>query len=222
MNIIVKDYIRKWKNIFHLWQFTENNIIYAYLCMPFNLAVMLSALDRDMSYLFFAIPAIIVALSIVLHPLELNKMYYLCPLDNAERVKYIKKNYYFRVIVHMVIYLTGMILLFIFNNNASMAAVPVIGFIINSLFLSSCIPAQKEWTKRYITMFFEMPASIILSVIQMSLLTGNYEKENETVINIVHICVLLFIQVPLFTAFVKGLNKSFTELADYERRIRVK
>ena len=157
---VIRDYFRayRWNNIKRTWKISQSTG-YIVMGIMFLSIVMMTDTYETMidgvmvrkpdfnvfmgqtdTVLFFAyiVPVIFIWLSIMVHPVRLPKMMYLCPMDRKERTEYVYNSFRFRIIFSMMIALVGigeLILFFGFDGIAISA------LFINDLIFCMLIPS---------------------------------------------------------------------------------
>lgn len=127
----------------------KNSQVTAYiLCAPLLYAgfvgiVSHNSVQEIINGLFFILPTILVAVSILLHPIQPEIMFYLCPSEKEKRRSFLKKCYYFRMLLHMSILCAGHGILLFFAPNIPLKILPFL--FVSDLCLSS-VPALPENT----------------------------------------------------------------------------
>lgn len=92
------------------------NCMYAAFVMMFSMSASIAGENFQLTDALLSIgmflPICIVMVSVMEHPIRLRKMRYLCPQTEGERARSVRLTYYFRVGIHMIIFLMGLLLLF--------------------------------------------------------------------------------------------------------------
>ena len=103
---VVKDYFQDCnlksakENSFHLFYFV------LLFCMQIGVVIGCGDSERLKSagiMCLVFLPMLCSDFAMVLHPVQLHKMMYLCPLSREERKAYVKNTYIFRVVIHVVL-----------------------------------------------------------------------------------------------------------------------
>lgn len=151
-----------------------------------------------------------------MHSVKPEKMMYLCPMDIHQRRAYIYSSYYFRIILHMVILVIGIVILFPFSYCDGISIAEIF---LNGLIISGFIPSGKN-TKAEVEIA-EVQKGIlvgiaqIVNVIQTGIIMDN---KPDIVPKIVLFGVLLLVQLPLSIQYYKWVREELRAAVNYEKK----
>ena len=157
---MVRNYLKafRWSELQKMWK-EQNQIswlivymgmipIYSRLGMGFA-NVSLDKTESLIIYLALVLPVILILISAAIHSIRLSKNMYLCPMTIQDRKNMVYHGYYFRIGLHMMIAIAGLIGYILLGNNDVLL---VLEYLANSFVLSILSPAsnslEKEGTNR--------------------------------------------------------------------------
>lgn len=188
---------------------TENKTIwgcmYAAFISTFSLSVSMMEHDFRITDILMAagmfLPLMFVMMSIMTHPVRLRKMRYLCPQTAEERIKSIRKNFYFRAGIHMMVFLAGLVLIFTagFFNWESL-----LFLLLNDGIMSMMVPVYGTDGKASVQQIFLLVAAFLTDMAQLPIISG---PEPHKMVQIILYAIFFLIELPLFIAFEKFRKK---------------
>lgn len=150
--------------------------------------------------------------SMTVHPIQLSKMMYLCPLNDEERRRYIYGSYLFRIVIHMLICLLGF---WIASDRSQCDLFTVIWVLTNQLMTASLVNGGAHHGSgmpvvgELIFLF-----SLIANVLQIDCMRG--DVSDERILNIGMLIFFCAVQVPLELSYIKYIRKSLQSAVLYE------
>lgn len=214
MKILFEDYVGKWNlnKIYELYK-TDGRTSGFLTLVIMSFTLFLNASTNDYAYILgMCIPMVIVYLSSVLHPVKLDKMYYICPLTIGERKNYIVKSYIFQIIVHMIIFIPGIILIICVSSFRPLAYVVII---LNDFFMSTLVYAGKSNSDKDIICKMILIEAIITSNIA-ELVVLSDKGSSHMIAQLILLCVLVLIIIPLYIVFLRFIRKEIEEAVTYK------
>ncbi len=150
--------------------------------------------------------------SMAVHPVQLSKMMYLCPMNAKERSNYIYGSYFFRIAIQMSI---GFLGLWIAAGSVSWDFFTAVWILTNQLMTASLVNGGAHNGSR-------MPAvgeliflfSLIASILQMDCMRG--DVSDERILNIGMLIFFCVVQVPLECIYINYIRKSLQSAVFYE------
>ena len=151
-----------------------------------------------------------------IHSVKPEKMMYLCPMDIHQRRAYIYSSYYFRIILHMVILVIGIMILFPFSycDGISIAEILINGLIISG-FIPSGRNTRAEMEIVEVQKGILIGVALIVNVIQAGIIMDN---KPDIVPKIVLFGVLLLVQLPLSIQYYKWVREELRAAVNYEEK----
>ena len=156
------------------------------------------------------LPICIVMISVMEHPIRLRKMRYLCPQTEEERARSVRRTYYFRVGIHMIIFLMGLLLLFSvgFFHWASL-----VFLLLNDFMLSTIVPVNGINGKAVFQLVVLLIAIMLTNMAQLVVISG---PEPHRTVQIILYAILFLIELPLFIGFSKYIKKELCAAKNFE------
>lgn len=150
--------------------------------------------------------------SMAVHPIQLSKMMYLCPMNEEDRRKYIYSSYLFRIIIHMSISFLG----FWIAAGSSRWDCFTVAWILTNQLISATLVNGGAQTGSGMPVVGELLFlfALIEAVLQIDCMRG--EDSDKWIFNL---CMLIFfcaVQVPLEWIYMKYIRKSLQSAVLYE------
>ena len=159
------------------------------------------------AFLSVYLPMLLVYFSVELHPVRLSKWMYLCPMDKTERRQYIYKSYFFRIGLHMLLFVMGnCVLFFVFPCHI----VCVMEMLLNSFVLAVMLPSNansRENTYRIVLIVMV----IILDMMQMFYLDQAFLWKQ-----VFFLLGVAFVELPIMYRYSKFIRKHLQGAIMYE------
>ena len=158
------------------------------------------------------VPVCIVWLSICLHPVKREKMFYLCPMDQETRLRRIWQAYLCAGLIHLVILLTGLIILAVLSGFEWRAFLLLF---CNDLLFSFVIRAdEKEDGFGYsLLLLFFVSVNFLTTLCCLSFVTG--AEHSDTLLNLLLIAAMV-VELPMFWKMQKMIRKIIQKAGMYE------
>ncbi|MBR1741638.1 MAG: hypothetical protein IJ733_07155 [Lachnospiraceae bacterium] len=165
----------------------------------------------------FALPVIFVYISIFLHPIRRDKMFYLCPMSKEKRLHTLKKDWYFRSALHLTVLLAAYTLLSILYHPSPV----VLPFLLINSIGFSMIPGGHSFSMGSDTVEALYALGIWLNSILVYLLQIGFisDAPGDLFVKIL-IAVMTVIEIGLYAGYAKYIRKAFLATAEYEGRCR--
>jgi hypothetical protein len=157
------------------------------------------------------LPVSVVYFSILLHPIRLSKMHYLCPMTRQERLDYVKRSYVFRIVVHMIFFLCGLAVLL---SVSYFHVGSVLLLVLNDLMLSMLVPPDEQDENGWVYMIVLTPCYLVLNLSQLVVLS---DAENHWIAQAVSYAVFLLLELPVFLGYRGRIKRQLAAAADYEK-----
>ena len=156
------------------------------------------------------LPIGIVMISVMEHPIRLRKMRYLCPQTEEERARSVRRTYYFRVGIHMIIFLMGLLLLFsvgFFHWES------LVFLLLNDFMLSTIVPVNGVNGKAVFQLVVLLIAIMLTNMAQLVVISG---PEPHRTVQIILYAIFFLIELPLFIGFSKYIKKELCAAKNFE------
>ncbi len=156
------------------------------------------------------LPICIVMISVMEHPIRLRKMRYLCPQTEEERARSVRRTYYFRVGIHMIIFLLGLLLLFsvgFFHWES------LVFLLLNDFMLSTIVPVNGINGKAVFQQVVLLIAIMLTNMAQLVVISG---PEPHRTVQIILYAILFLIELPLFIGFSKYIKEELRAAKNFE------
>jgi hypothetical protein len=160
------------------------------------------------------LPAGAVYFSILLHPVRLSKIYYICPMTQQERLDYVRHSYLLRIVLHMFFFICGLVILIPVSH---FHAASFLLLFLNDLMVSALIPPEAQDETGVVYMVLLMPCYLILNLAQLVVLS---DGESHLLALAVSYAVFFLLEVPMFVGYGKHIRRQLDAAASYERRNR--
>lgn len=218
----ISDYMRayNWERFKEKWEvdfFTSFITFWAFFSSCGDLhATGRLTIHHCIVFLALYLPMYFALFSGQIHSVKPEKMMYLCPMDIHQRRTYIYSSYYFRVILHMVILVMGIMILFPFSycDGVSIAEI-----LLNGLIISGFIPSGKNTRTEMEIVEVQkgilVGVAIISNVIQVGIIM---DHKPDIVPKTVLFVVLLFVQLPLSIRYYKWVKEELRAAVNYEEK----
>ncbi|MGN1203821.1 MAG: hypothetical protein ACI4SA_02085 [Lachnospiraceae bacterium] len=213
----VREYLHGWKwgrleNMFK----QNNSAFFLVVYFPLMLLVAGALCGEDFTVadmvmeLGLTLPFVLVWCSMMLHPVRLSKMYYLCPQTAAEREKMVIHSYCFRFGVHMFLFCIGFVFVF---GAGTFRLESLILLLLNAVLVSSFIPVGVQAAGAYYRQLFLTPVIMITDLAQLALIS---DTQSQPVIQIILYAVFFLIELPLYIGIFKYTRKELQAAAVFE------
>ena len=217
MKDIVKEYFENWTvGRFSKMRLNESStflIVYMWVMYMFNVMILDTQINRRESLmgLVMLTSGTLVYFSMIQHPLQHEKIFYLCPMNHEERKKYIWNTYFFRCAAHIILFTVGTVIMIPFSSFKPLMY-PVI--MLNNVVISMIVPINNKTEKGYCYILFLVPITVLSNMVAIEVLADS--KNSAMWMQIILICVLIFITLPLMVGFSKHIKRKLNEAVDYE------
>ncbi|MDD6857637.1 hypothetical protein ACTNBM_09740 [Lachnospiraceae bacterium HCP1S3_C3] len=218
MKDIVKEYFENWTvGRFSKMRLNESStflIVYMWVMYMFNVMDVLNTqINRREALmgLVMLISGTLVYFSMIQHPLQHEKIFYLCPMNHEERKKYIWNTYFFRCAAHIILFTFGTVIMMPFSSFKPLMY-PVI--LLNNVVISMIVPINNKTEKGYCYILFLVLTTVLSNMAAIEVLADS--KNSDMWMQIILICVLIFITLPLMVGFSKHIKRKLNEAVDYE------
>lgn len=172
------------------------------------------SLSELLQICIFVLPVIFIYISVFLHPIRRDKMFYLCPMDREERLHTLKRDWYFRSALHLTVLLAAYIVLSIIDR-PSPAMLPFL--LINSIGFSM-IPVGYSFSMGLDTAETIYALGIwINSILVFFLQIGFIADVSSDFFDRILIGVMTVIEIALYAGYAKYIRKAFFAAAEYEK-----
>lgn len=219
---MVRQYIRAYTWSRFKEQFVKNSPMLCYLVyfMFFMLDMQTESTARGRIVFFLVfLPMLHIYISGVFHSVCLNKMMYLCPMTSSERRAFVYRYYYFRICVHLVLALVGILLIPLFVRLDVRFALVILA---NDFLVAFALPwknvdgdkwdCTKEAIHKILIIGFAGVCNAFLTKVLMDM-----EYEMVTIFSNVGFVVLLLVQIPLALGYVKYVKAELENAVEYEK-----
>lgn len=188
--------------------------MYAAFIMMFSASGSIAGENFQLTDAFLSIgvflPIAIVMISVMEHPIRLRKMRYLCPQTEEERARSVRLAYYFRVGIHMIIFLMGILLLF---SVGYFHWESLVFLLLNDFMLSTIVPVNGINGKAVFQLVVLLLTIMLTNMAQLVVISG---PEPHRIVQIILYAILFLIELPLFIGFSKYIKKELRAAANFE------
>ena len=158
-------------------------------------------------------PILLVMLSVMTHPVRHGKMFYLCPMTPVERRGIVRREYIFRVIIHMLLMAAGLTAAF---SMAYFNWLSLICVVINDVMICLLIPSENKENSDYIIMAAIVVIGVLINLVQLVIISN---PENYYIVQIIVYIFLVAVEIPLFVKYTRFIRKEL-KTADYYEEMR--
>ena len=190
------------------------NCMYAAFVMMFSMSASIAGENFQLTDALLSIgmflPICIVMVSVMEHPIRLRKMRYLCPQTEGERARSVRLTYYFRVGIHMIIFLMGLLLLFsvgFFHWES------LVFLLLNDFMLSTIVPIYGINGKAAFQLVVLLIAIMLTNMAQLVVISGT---EPHRTVQIILYAIFFLIELPLFIGFSQYIKKELCAARNFE------
>ncbi len=190
------------------------NCMYAAFVMMFSMSASIAGENFQLTDALLSIgmflPICIVMVSVMEHPIRLRKMRYLCPQTEGERARSVRLTYYFRVGIHMIIFLMGLLLLFsvgFFHWES------LVFLLLNDFMLSTIVPIYGINGKAAFQLVVLLIAIMLTNMAQLVVISG---PEPHRTVQIILYAIFFLIELPLFIGFSQYIKKELCAARNFE------
>lgn len=217
---IIQDYFSAYKLRGYNWHGThlEFLIIYftAYFCMISPRSVTTFEWKSIIILAAIFLPMLLTDYSICIHPLKLDKMMYLCPMNPEERKEYIYGSYYFRIGFHMVIVLLGLCIAVPLSYCDIFSSLQILlNHAMTVVLVTSVQKKENERSDLNIIGIFIVITALISNIVEYGIIM---DAEPDIAIKVSLFIVFCLIQIPLEIAYVKHIKKELRNSVFYESK----
>ncbi len=159
----------------------------------------------------FTIAFFSIWISQIKHPLKLSRMYYLCPMNADERGAYIRNAYLFRCIFHSILIVTVCAVLYIGFD----VSIYSLFYILLCGLMYSFLSNVRDNKTDFMRAVFLKPAMYISSYIQFAVPASHFGRD-ELIFIVCSFAFLLLIELPMFIAVIRAVNKDIKNGAKEE------
>ena len=246
---IIRDYFRayRWNNIKRTWKISQSTGYIVMGIMFFSIVMLTDTYETMIdgatvrkpdfnvfmgqtdTVLVFAyiVPVIFIWLSIMVHPVRLPKMMYLCPMDRKERTEYVYNSFRFRIIFSMVIASVGIgaLILFIGFDGIAISALFINDLIFCMLIPSGAVHERNgrsddkvnDWADIKMTLetFITMLGAFSSMAFGMFLINPEMSAEAK-VGEVVLFVVMLMFEIPMVKGYRKYMKQELAAAICYE------
>lgn len=188
--------------------------MYAAFVMMFSMSASIAGENFQLTDALLSIgmflPICIVMVSVMEHPIRLRKMRYLCPQTEGERARSVRLTYYFRVGIHMIIFLMGLLLLFsvgFFHWES------LVFLLLNDFMLSTIVPIYGINGKAAFQLVVLLIAIMLTNMAQLVVISG---PEPHRTVQIILYAIFFLIELPLFIGFSQYIKKELCAARNFE------
>ena len=179
----------------------------AFVAFGFSLFMTHDRKDMCME-LGLIMPILLVMLSVMTHPVRHGKMFYLCPMTPVERRGIVRREYIFRVIIHMLLMAAGLTAAF---SMAYFNWLSLICVMINDVMICLLIPSENKENSDYIIMAAIVVIGVLINLVQLVIISN---PENYYIVQIIVYIFLVAVEIPLFVKYTGFIRKEL-KTADY-------
>ena len=158
----------------------------------------------------------IIWVSQIKHPLKLERMYYLCPMDEKERIAYLRNSFIFRGCLHAILVLTICLILYFTHTANPIALLYILADGIMYSFLSNV--RNGKWD--VIRSVFLKPALFLSAYLQFALPLSGMQKE-DVIFIAASFAFLLLIELPMFVSIMKAVGNDIRSIAVCEEELYI-
>lgn len=217
---LIKEYVMKW-NLHDIKRVCQVNGFPAFFGIVMLFGLLSgggSRADEEvfandfLSGLAVLLPIGLVWLSICLHPVRREKMFYLFPMDQKTRQRLIWQNYLCAGLIHLTVFLAGLIILAVFNGFEWRAFLLLF---CNDLFFSFMVQAdEKEDGFGYsLLLLFFVSVNFLTTLCCLPFVTG--AEHSDTLLNLFLIAAMV-VELPMFWKMQKMIRKIIQKAGMYE------
>ena len=156
-------------------------------------------------------PILLVMLSVMTHPVRHGKMFYLCPMTPVERRGIVRREYIFRVIIHMLLMAAGLAAAF---SMAYFNWLSLICVVINDVMICLLIPSENKENSDYIIMAAIVVIGVLINLVQLVIISN---PENYYIVQIIVYIFLVAVEIPLFVKYTGFIRKELKTADYYEK-----
>lgn len=216
---IAVDYFRAYsrQGIKEMWK-TNTGGLAGMIGMIYPLIVVLLQMESDEKIVFVLVylSMLYIIFSVYMHPVGLCKMMYLCPMEPAERKRYIRSSYRFGIFVRMSVAAVGIGVMLMFYD-CDMIAVGEI--LLNDLVLSLLISSKKstmEWYGSIHKETLSMICMIVVSLLSNLILALEVADKDPGKVIFIILAGIVFLQIPLTIGYQKYVRSELKAAVYYE------
>ena len=232
MKMVVRDYMAAFRlskikerygnNFFGMFYFG----LYLVVIMPTTVLGQNGASKYIAEYYVLVCLLLFCMYSSQLHPIELSKLLYLCPMSRQERRDYLLKSYWFKIGMIFVVSVLGLILI---GNIEKLNPVYAILFLcanmglaissslMNAKRIRACIDKRKSVVMSSGADGRETAAIIVSICLALFLLICvDSQEEMQGVVGVVITLVLLVVELPLVITMLKRVRPTIEQAMNYE------
>lgn len=186
--------------------------------MIYPLIVVLFQMEFDEKIVFVLVylPMLYIIFSVYMHPVGLCKMMYLCPMEPAERKRYIRSSYRFGIFVRMSVAAVGIGVMLMFYDCDMIAVTEIL---LNDLVMSLLIPSEKSSVEGYGSIRKEtlcMICMIVVSMLSNLILALAVADQDPGKAMLIILAGIVLIQIPLIIGYRKYVRGELEAAVYYE------
>lgn len=223
LKMVAKDYFQgfRWENI------KKRNCIWPWIYI-YGIPIWSGFSKRDIDirelimYLAIVIPLSFAVMDSSLHPIGIEKMKYLCPMDKPMRKKYIYQGFKFRLMVNAILGFIGISILVFLSEGRKYKVSCFMILMINQFMSGFCDMKEAQETgnningNKQIYFIVILLTDIFLGLVQLSILS---DREPHYLQQIISWGVLLLVIVPIFLwNYKKNVKEDLEAAVTYEKR----
>jgi hypothetical protein len=215
---LLRDYLWNWKpgRLKELYR-TKSNQAFMIVLLPLYMGLGLAGEDNTASDVIMEcallIPMAVVYYSILLHPLRLPKMYYLCPMTRQERLTYVRHSYLVQSAVHMILFLCGLAVLVVLVPVSHVHILSFLLLFLDDLLVSVLVlPGEQDDTGWIYTVALPI-GYLFLNMVQLVVLS---DDKSHWFALAASYAVFLLVEVPMFIGYMKHIRRQLADVGSYE------
>lgn len=230
LKYVVRDYFRafKWGNIKETWRATSQTSFTIFLVIWLELVEVNCGLGDIREQIVYTcalyLPIAFAWFSAVIHPVQLTKMMYLCPVSKEERSRYVKQSYYFRIMFHMLIVVAGMMICILFSRWDGIA---VLAILLNDLAFCQLLPSGEQADRNekgiYTSHEWEICLKLFLAftvdIFTVVWVEFLFDHEVSNLVKLVLLLLMLCFEIPMTRANLKYVRRDLRAAAEYENNL---
>lgn len=207
-------------------------MIYGLIIMPMSLGVFTKSPDVILRFYVTAVVVLFAQYAAPLHPVTMPKLFYLCPMSEAERRDYIRKAYIFKIGFAMGVSALGMGVLWMLGKIdvlfgavvvAETGTVAVCGSIVDSEQISVCVREKKASVICAGSDGWEIMAKIVsLCFAFFTMLYAVWSEDFWDIMGVVVLACMVCLELPLTILMIGRVRPALERALNYEGTVREK
>lgn len=220
---LIKEYVVKW-NLHDIKRVCQVNGFPAFLGIVMLFGLLSGGVSRADEEVFVndfltglavLLPIGLVWLSICLHPVKREKMYYLCPMDHDTRLRWMWQAYLCAGLIHLTVFLAGLIILAVLNGFEWRTFLLLF---CNDLFFSFTVQADEKEDGFGYSLLFVFFVSVYLLTTDMCLPFVTGAEHSDTLLNLLLITAMA-VELPLFWKILQMIRRKIQNAGMYEEAV---